>query len=105
MTHWQSATHAVLGAAMSAFGETVTLRPGTEFHQELTAIFRASHTQVDLGQGGVSTVDPELDFRIADVRDHQPKQGENVIVRGIRYRIGDTQPDGEGGIKCKLGRL
>lgn len=105
MTLWQSMTHSVLGAAMSTFGETVTLRPGKEFHQELRAIFRAAHAQVDLGQGGISTVEPELDVRIADVRDHPPKQGEEVIVRGLRYRISDTQPDGEGGLKCKLKRL
>lgn len=105
MTHWQSMTHSVLGAAMSTFGETVTLKPGLEHQQDLRAIFRASHAQVDLGQGGISTVDPELSLRLADVRGPAPRQGDEVLVRGKRYRVGDVQPDGEGGVTMKLQRL
>lgn len=105
MTHWKSMTESVLGACMSAFGETVTLRPGTALHQELLGVFRAEHAQVDLANASVSTVNPELDLRLSDVRDHPPKQNEIVLVRDARYRIADTQPDGDGGITLKLVRL
>lgn len=105
MTHWQSMTQAVLGASMFTFGELVTLKPGKEFQQDVQAIFRASHAQVDLGQGGISTVDPELDVRMSDVRGPALRQGDEVLVRSIRYRVSDTQPDGEGGLKMKLQRV
>jgi hypothetical protein len=68
-------------------------------------IFRAQHAQVDLGQGGISTVDPELDVRMSDVRGPALRQGDEVLVRAIRYRIDDTHPDGEGGLKMKLKRM
>lgn len=105
MTLWKSMTESVLGAAMSSFGELVTLRPAKEFQQDLLGVFRAAHAQVDLGAGGISTVNPELSLRLADVLGPPPRQGEDVLVRGKRYRIDDTQPDGEGGVKLKLKRL
>lgn len=104
MTAWQSMTRNVLGAAMSTFGETVTWRPGLEGHRELTAIFRAAHAAVDLGQGAIATVDPELDVRLSDVGE-PPREGDKVIVRGLSYRVSEVQPDGEGGAKLKLKRL
>ena len=104
MTLWQSMTRAVLGASMSTFGELVTLRPAREYQQDVQGIFRAQHSEISLGDGAISSAMPELDLRAADVVGPPMKQGEEVLVRDVRYRVDDVQPDGEGGVKLKLRR-
>lgn len=105
MTLWQRATDSLLGAAMSTFGELVLIRPGKEGHQEIRAVFRAAHAQVDLERGAVATANPELDVRLRDVAGAPLKATDVVVVRGVRYTIAEPpQPDGEGGAKLKLAR-
>lgn len=105
MTAWQSMTHRLLGVCMRVFKEPVVIRPGLEGHQELDGIFRAQHADVDLGNGSISTVAPELDLRLADVRDPPLHEGDRVIVRGLLYRLEAPRPDGEGGVSFNLKRL
>jgi len=106
MTDWQDMTDVVLDATTAAFGESVILRPGENDQQDLVGIFRAAHVPVDPETGtAISAADPVLSIRLADVRGapiRGGKPGTVISVRGVRYRVVEVRPDGEGGARLAL---
>lgn len=90
----------VLGPAMAAFGEPVTLTPPVT--PPPRAVFAFKPVEIQLAEGGVhSTNQPALGVRLAEFP-VAPRQGDVVTFRGIRYALVDVIPDGQGGADLML---
>jgi hypothetical protein len=95
-------------------GEPVRYTPSPTIGSEsvdVQGVFSASHLRADAGQAGVVSVGPAVFLRLDALRQSDgtlldPVDDEDAIVtvRGVEYRIGDPQVDGQGGVLLFLQR-
>lgn len=95
---WLAEIEALQGSVIDEFGEPVTIYPasGAVGAVETRGIFDNEHIQMVFGE----TVDivysasgPLLGIRLSD---YDAQKGDEVSVRGARYRVVDSRPDGQG---------
>lgn len=97
--NWLEEVAGVQKASIAEFGEPVTFYPvnaGSGPAVATRGIFDNEHVQMIFGE----TVDivysasgPLLGVRLSD---YDAKRGDEVDVRGKRYRVSDSRPDGQG---------
>jgi len=97
---WQSEMEAVQEAVVSEFAddELIVVFPVDDRWTpvEVPGVFDAESTLTLIGDAGdvtYSSQGPVLGLRDSD---HQAKRGDEVEVRGRRYRAVDVRPDGQG---------
>lgn len=110
---WPQETAGVLRACLEEFQDTdtngaprlVNYRPAGAAAFDVRAIFRAAHVQVDGPDGtAMSSVQPRLGLILAELAT-APREGDEVVVRDVLYRVQDAQPDGEGGVELVIQRI
>jgi hypothetical protein len=108
---WSDAADDALLAALEEFGEPVVYRPaaGGEFDLPHGGLFDEAWAEVDTGgQRAVSATAPAVLLATADLARFGITPGEDqqdrLVVSKRTWRIHDTQPDGQGGIRLILKR-
>jgi len=98
VSNWLEEITAVQEASIAEFGEPVIFYPvvGDGVPVSISGIFDNEHIQMIFGD----TVDivysssgPLLGVKQSD---YDAKRGDEVEVRGARYRVSDSRPDGQG---------
>jgi hypothetical protein len=95
-----------LKAVVKVMGERspITYRRGSDV-QEIGGVYQASHVGLDPESGiQVRSTQPVLLINGAELT-IEPKQGDEVEVRGGMFRVRDAQPDGHSGWLLMLHRL
>ncbi len=96
----------VLGPAMAAFGQPITVtpvvsQPGAPAYQARGS-FSFKPVQIPLNDGTYhSTNQPALGIRLADFA-VAPKQDDTVVMQQGKFVIADIVPDGQGGADIML---
>lgn len=82
-------------------GEPVIYKRG-EATYTLPGVFQSKHAMIDPDTGmGVQSNQPICGIRLSDLP-VTPKVGDRLIVRGVNYRIAETQEDGNVGVLLVL---
>lgn len=83
-------------ASKCAFGEDVTFEPQAGGSFSIVGIFNEIFEQVDPDtERVISTQNPTLGVKLSDLPS-TPKKDDVLKIRGVTYRIYDSQEDGEG---------
>jgi hypothetical protein len=95
----------LLNASKRAFGEKVTFYPKAGGAIEVTGIFSADFQIVDPETDQIiSTNQPGLGVNLNDF-ETDPKQNDEVEIRGTKYRVTDKREDGQGGATLLLNKV
>jgi hypothetical protein len=99
MNSWDAAVDNAVGWCTKTFGQTVSYIPAGDAQiDDLPAIFEASHTVVEAGEGiDFETVKPVLFLRWSDVLERgmpDPRQDDRVVIDGGEYSVESVQTDG-----------
>lgn len=90
--------------AQNTFGQAVTYHPQAGPSYATRGIYLDEHTEHDeTGRAGISTVGPTLDVQLSEM-DTDPDIDDELVIdaSGQRYRVLDTQRDGQGGSRLHL---
>lgn len=87
---------------LSSYGETVAYQPGTGSPVTVTGVFDAAYKRDDVGEAGVSTSEPAVFLRLADLPSDPRADSPIVTIRTVAYAVREVEPDGEGGIRLFL---
>lgn len=99
---WLETTGQVLGNCLTTFGEPITYIPKGQPAVVMTGIFDDLYESVDPNTGVIITSQqPVLGIRDVDLG-QTPRQDDQVLVRGILYRVKEVQTDGQSGSKLYL---
>lgn len=100
MGDWSDVVEGVQNVVLDEFSESdpVTIYPVDDRWTPVTVrgIFDEAHSVVlmgELGDVSYSSENPVLGVKDSE---HQAKRGDEVQVRGRRYRCSDVRPDGQG---------
>lgn len=102
MGDWRSKTDLVMKHCVDAFSEAVKYLPkdGNEF--SLNAIFDKEFIEVDPDTGSlIQSRNPRIGVRESDLQ-REPLEGDRVAIRGVLYRVIDSQSDGQAGTELSL---
>lgn len=88
-------TDRALGAIKDAFGSSVTYTPTSGSPVTIDGVFNRRYYELVEGDVPVSTDQPNLLVRIADLA-ADPVEGDEVTVSGQTYRVYRVEKDGEG---------
>lgn len=100
---WRRQVEGLLARCVRTFPEPVVFRPLGSDRVEIEGIYRAANRVLDEATGvPINAPEPVLDIRLADVRGPAPEEGDEVDVRGVRYRVQSSEPDGEGMTTLRL---
>lgn len=84
------------------FGEAVVYEPLSGGSYSLTGVFNDKHIAIDPNtEQTVSSNINSLGVKLADMQD-PPKKGDFVTIRDVKYKVRDTQEDGEGWVNLFL---
>lgn len=84
------------------FGETVIYEPSTGGGYDLQGVFNNRHIAIDPDtEQTVSSNINTLGVKLADMQ-NPPKKGDFVTIRDVKYKVRDTQEDGEGWVNLFL---
>lgn len=102
---WRDLTQLALGISTRTFSSArVVFRPDRQA-LEITAVYDAPHVSIDPDTGGkVSSTSTTLGVRLSDF-DEPPIAGHMFDVDGVRFRVHDVEPDGQGGASLILKRV
>jgi len=100
---WADMANRMLGVAVRTFNEVgVVYTPAGGSPLSLMAVFDDAHLRVDPGTGApISSTNPIMGIRNSDLP-AAPRKGDTVLVRGVRYRVIEAQPDGVAGSLLEL---
>lgn len=102
MTDFRNKVDQVLSAGMKVFGESVEFHPASGGIFIVDAVFNNSYHTVDPStQQAIEVTQPNLGVNLNDVK-FEIKQGDAVVVRHVKYRIEEYNPDGQGGAQLFL---
>ena len=100
---WRSMLSNLQGAATRTFPEPVLYTPEGLSELAITGIFREAFVGIDLGvESEVASLQPTLDVRLSDLPALPSSKpgglGDRLVVvrTGTRYRVANSQEDGEG---------
>ena len=97
----EALTNRVVSAAMREMGEPITYpREGVQY--SIRGLFSSAYTGIENGIP-ISVNTPVLTINRKDVS-FDPRDGDQVLIRGINYRVRDTQEDGGTGVALQLQR-
>jgi len=103
---WIDDTELILAAALESFGEDVVITPqGGNPVPGARGVFRARSVAVDPNTGAqVNSENPILGVQFSNLG-YEPKQGDSVSVRGVKYRVARMVRDGDGGAYLVLNEV
>lgn len=102
---WRDLTANVMRTCRDTFGENVVYISKGLAPQSIQAIFDNEFQQVD-PTTGILVVSQQPIIGILDTDLQQASgPGDRVLIRGIEYRIVETQPDGQAGTKLLLNKI
>lgn len=99
MIDFRRLTDTILDKCMDTFGEKklVTYYPKAGGVYEVRGIFDNEGTVFDVStEQYVSTTQPRLGINLNDFP-VDPKQGDELVLRNIRFKVQDKREDGQGG--------
>lgn len=111
-TEWEKLVDEAMGVCISEFGENqaknpvdVTFVATNQKQLAVPAIFELPSEEVDpQTQMRVITNAPQISFQTSALT--QPiDQDDEVVIRGITYRVNEPWYDGQGTVTCKLARI
>lgn len=82
--------------------ETVVYVPGVGDAVPVDGVFDAAYRREDAGEAGVSTAEPALFARLADLPSDPRTDAPTLTIRGVAYTVREVEPDGDGGIRLFL---
>lgn len=98
-------TGGVIDACLATFAETVTYKPLDLAALEIQAIFDAEFESVDPATGTpIISNSPMIGVKEADLP-RPPARGDKVIIRGIEYRVVESQTDGQAAASLLLNKI
>jgi len=96
---------AMLTTATRQFGVDVIYKRGPD-ESQIRGVFDAVYEKVDPRTGmTVTSTNPLLGVRAADLPSGMAIQGDRVVVAGVEYRVNQPEPDGEGGLTLDLHKV
>lgn len=104
MNFFNKLTDSILKTSQKAFGETVVITFADETSETVNGIFENDHLEVDQGGVMISTSQPILDLRLADLS-QEPNIDDLITARDLSYRIDDVRKDGRGSVSLILTRV
>lgn len=98
-------TDRILSKSMEKFGETVTFYPKSGGVFKVEAIFDNEAEALDLDTEQVLSVNnPRIGVNLNDL-EFEVRQGDEVQVRDVRYKVHDKIEDGQGGATLELHKV
>ncbi len=90
----------IIAAIAGVFGEPVTYTPVGGQPLQVRGVFTRAYVDVDpvseAGRpAGIASTRPMLDVQLSQFP-QPPAPGDQVVVRGVTYRVGVPEVDGEG---------
>ncbi len=102
---WSETTGLALGNCLETFGEQIFYMPKAQPSVVMTGIFDDLYESVDPNTLSVITSQqPIVGIRDSDLG-QTPRQDDQVLVRGILYRVKEVQTDGQSGSKLYLHKV
>lgn len=102
MTDFRVKVDKILSAGVRLFGESVEFHPASGGIFPVRAVFDNSFHNIDPNtQQIVEVTQPNLGVNLNDVK-FDIKAGDQVVVRGVKYRIESKDEDGQGGARLYL---
>lgn len=104
VTSFKSRVSSLLGIVIPATGEDVEYRPKSGGVIKIKAVFDSEFLEVDPDtEALVSSFSPRIGVRLSDLQG-KPAKGDSVIIidSGKRFRVTDSQEDGQGGATLLL---
>lgn len=102
---WLETCGLVLGNCLTTFGEDVVYTPQGQPAVNMTGIFDELYEGVDPNTNAIITSrQPILGIRDSDLG-LTPRQDDQVLVRGILYRVKEVETDGQGGSRLYLHKV
>lgn len=106
---WNNLADRMLRMCLKTFADPeipITYRRGAVSVSLSEAVFDANYIAVDPETGAqITSVNPMIGVRLADLPDGEARQGDEVIRGGFLYRVVDKQPDSEGHAKLILHKV
>lgn len=95
----------ILTHSMDTFGENVKFFPKSGGVYETRAIFDNEYQSIDPDTEQVLSVNqPALGVNLNDLK-FEVRQGDEVEIRGQKFRVQDKREDGQGGVTLLLHKL
>lgn len=102
MQDFRKLVDGILSVSVDTFGEEVTFYPQAGGVFKLRGVFDNNFQVVDVdAENEVSRNQPALGVNLNDVR-FDLKIGDEVSIRGTRFRVQEKREDGQGGATCLL---
>jgi hypothetical protein len=96
----------MLRTALNVFGEPITYTRDATVVALSKAVFDQNYQTVDPNTGtAIISDNPMLGVALADLPGGEWQEGDLATVRGVQYRVVDSQKDSEGHSKLILHRL
>ncbi len=108
MVDFRSHVDRILKVAVDKFGECVTFYPHSGGVYEVKAIFDNEYRTLDPDTEQVISVNqPQLGVNLNDLNFKMAvgEEGDEVEVRGLRFRVWDKREDGQGGATLMLHKV
>ena len=93
---WLAQANDVLVITVDTFGRTVTYAPLVGAPFSVVGVFDAEGSRFNADGMQLEIASPQLGVRLADFA-LAPAQGDSWEIDGVRYRVTDQLPDGQGG--------
>ncbi len=102
---WLETCGLVLGNCMTTFGEDIIYTPKGQPAVNMIGIFDGLYESVDPNTNTIVTSEqPIVGIRDSDLG-QTPRQDDQVLARGVLYRVKEVQTDGQGGSKLYLHKI
>ncbi|OFZ54973.1 MAG: hypothetical protein A2428_03105 [Bdellovibrionales bacterium RIFOXYC1_FULL_54_43] len=101
---WSTLSDGVLSRALNTFGTPVSYTPNGGDEIQISGVFSNAHILVEVGGVPQSMTAPTLGIRLADLP-AKPTKDDQITIKGLNYRITDSQEDGEGGTTLILNQV
>lgn len=102
---WAIQSDRMLRTCLAAFGEQVQYKRGAAVTIISKAVFDANYQAVDPNTGAIITsTNPMIGVRLADLPGGATQDGDEIIRKGVTYRVIEQQDDSEGHARLILHR-
>lgn len=82
--------------------ETIVYTPGVGAPVPVDGVFDAAYRREQAGEAGVSTAEPAVFLRLADLPTDPRTDSPTLTILGVSYAVREVEPDGDGGVRLFL---